>query len=183
VKQAVVDLGDGSYAARFFDSGAEVYVRVDGDLPADDGSLVYGRLGAENSIWGPVLEKAWAVFRDGVADYANIEFGQGKEVAEAFDFTYDNRSGVEWWAYNAVRNADGFFDDAAAALAANDVVTVSTDTNAVTLAGNHLYTVIGLDEDNGIKLIQLYNPWGEAEWHTMDFVYADMDGFCIHELP
>jgi hypothetical protein len=77
IRQMVVDLGDGTYAVRFYDSGQEVYVRVDADLWLQDGNLAYAGLGLEGSIWAPIVEKAYAFFRKGQGTYQSISSGNG----------------------------------------------------------------------------------------------------------
>ena len=75
IRQLVVDLGDGTYAVHFRgNNGGDQFVRVGGDLPTSGGSLVYARLGAGNSIWSPIVEKAWTFFRDNKGTYESIEY-------------------------------------------------------------------------------------------------------------
>jgi hypothetical protein len=76
IRQLVVDLGDGTYAVHFRgNAGEDQFVRVDADLPTDGaGSLVYAREGAADSIWAPVVEKAWTFFRDNKGTYASVEY-------------------------------------------------------------------------------------------------------------
>ncbi|MEQ8567657.1 MAG: C2 family cysteine protease [Deltaproteobacteria bacterium] len=76
IRKMVTSLGDGTYAVRFFDGGTPRYVRVDADLPVNVmGTPVYAGLGTEGAIWGPLVEKAYAVFRQGTNDYADIVAG------------------------------------------------------------------------------------------------------------
>jgi len=102
IRKLVVDLDDGTYAVRFYrtEGGAAQFVRVDADLWTWDsnGGLTYARLGVDDSIWVPIVEKAWAFFRDQEGSYASISggnsglggaigMGASKEVGEfgAFD--------------------------------------------------------------------------------------------------
>ena len=80
----IVDLGDGTYAVHFERYGRHSFVRVDGDLPVDGaGKPYYGGLGAEGSIWAPIVEKAWAFFRRSEGTYASTNFGRAKELYQA----------------------------------------------------------------------------------------------------
>jgi Ca2+-binding RTX toxin-like protein len=89
VRQYVADLGDGTYAVNFQDANhQDWFVRVNGVLPTVDGTnLAFARLGAESSIWVPIIEKAWAFFRTGVGTYASINYspvGEDAELGSAF---------------------------------------------------------------------------------------------------
>lgn len=78
IRNMVVDLGDGTYAVRFFRDGVAEYVRVDADLYVDAmNNLTYAGLGMENSIWVPIVEKAYAFFRRQLGDYDSIASGDG----------------------------------------------------------------------------------------------------------
>ena len=63
IKRMVVELGDGTYAVRFYNNGSPVFVRVDGDLWAQNSIPKYAGLGREGSIWVPIVEKAYCFFR------------------------------------------------------------------------------------------------------------------------
>lgn len=77
IRKMVVDLGDGSYAVRFHRDGAEHYVRVDADLWTTGGAPRYADLGQDGSLWVPIVEKAYAVFRKQQGTYASIASGNG----------------------------------------------------------------------------------------------------------
>jgi hypothetical protein len=77
IRQMVVDLGDGTYAVRFFRDGQEVYVRVDADLWTENGALEYANFGADGSLWVAIVEKAYAFFRKLQGTYASIASGNG----------------------------------------------------------------------------------------------------------
>ncbi|MBX9627561.1 MAG: hypothetical protein K2X82_27415 [Gemmataceae bacterium] len=66
IRQAVTELGDGTFAVRFFRNDQAVYYRVDADLvtkTAAGTELRYAGFGHDGSIWVPILEKAYAFFR------------------------------------------------------------------------------------------------------------------------
>lgn len=78
IRNLVAPLGDGSYAVRLYRNGAEDYVRVDGDLWVNaGGGVLYARPGRENAIWGPIVEKAFAIARRDNAYYDAINGGNG----------------------------------------------------------------------------------------------------------
>ena len=93
ITDRMVDLGDGTYAVDFERDGGHHFVRVDGDLPVDaDGHPYYAGLGRDGSIWGAVLEKAWAFFRKGVGTYDSINWGKVSEPYHAFGVRGVNRT-------------------------------------------------------------------------------------------
>jgi hypothetical protein len=78
IRKMVVDLDDGTYVVRFFREGVPLpqYVRVDGDLyESSPGNLRYAKLGVEGSLWLPIVEKAFAFFRNNAGTYASIDGG------------------------------------------------------------------------------------------------------------
>ena len=155
-------------------------MRVDGDLPADSGNLVYAKQGAEGSIWMAIMEKAWAVFRTGIADYDDIAGGPTSEVAEALNLDYDYTSKSS---YNILHGSNGLFDKIADELAAGNAFTLSSsDDGGAVLAGNHLYAVQDVYWEGGVRKILLYNPWGQSEEYTMDDVWDSIDGFTVVEM-
>ena len=84
IRQMVTDLGDGTYAVRFHTDDAEQYYRVDGDLQTfnSSGAIIYAKLGAEQSLWVAIVEKAYAFFRRNLGNYTSLRAGW---MSEAFD--------------------------------------------------------------------------------------------------
>jgi len=79
----VVELGDGTYGVHFRREDQDVFLRVDGDMPASgSGALAYAGLGEERSAWVPVIEKAFAFFRESQGTYVSINWGK---MSEAYD--------------------------------------------------------------------------------------------------
>ena len=83
IRKLVVDLDDGTYAVRQYrtEGGTPQYVRVDADLWVNDSNnaLTYAKLGlAEEALWGPIVEKAFALFRREEGSYASIDGGNGE---------------------------------------------------------------------------------------------------------
>jgi hypothetical protein len=77
IRERVVDLGDGTYCVQFEKHGNSVFVRVDAQLAQLGGSdfLPYAQLGAQDSLWVAIMEKAYAFFRSGAGTYDSIEGG------------------------------------------------------------------------------------------------------------
>jgi hypothetical protein len=164
IRHTVIELGDGTYAVRFENQvGQPVYVRVDGDLPiiTAKGTLAYANVGRSKStvnkcLWVPIMEKAYACFREGaVASYTDLEDGW---MTEAFaDLGY--RSTAIWDADNAddlvTRIADELRQGKAVTLAIRDPVKNSR------LIHLHDYDVVSVDTDaRGNRTLLLRNPWG-----------------------
>ncbi len=158
IRQAVVELGDGTYAVQFAHAdGSKAYVRVDGDLPtASWGGMQYAEFGADKSIWVAIMEKAYACFRDGgVANYADLDGGW---MSEAFtDLGY---SSTEIW---DAANGEDLFDGIAQDLADGKAVTIAINQprNNCPCVGSHAYSVVSIDTDaQGNRTMTLRNPWG-----------------------
>jgi hypothetical protein len=113
IRKLVVDLDDGTYAVRFYrtEGGAAQYVRVDADLWVDEVSQEpeFGKLSlVEEAIWLPIVEKAWAFFRNQAGTYASISggnnglggtigFGADNETNFTIDdTTYDAQAIINW---------------------------------------------------------------------------------------
>jgi hypothetical protein len=158
IRQAVVELGDGTYAVQFATaSGAKAFVRVDADLPtASWGGMLYADLGAQKSLWVAIMEKAYACYRDGgLASYADLDGGW---MDEAFgDLGY--ASNAIW----DVSNGDDLLQRISDELSAGKAVTIAINTpkNGAPVVGSHAYTVVSVDTDGqGNRTLVLRNPWG-----------------------
>jgi Ca2+-binding RTX toxin-like protein len=77
IKKMVVDLGDGTYAVRFYRNGTPTFVRVDADLWVQNGVPIYAGLGHEGSTWVAIIEKAYCFFRRQTSSYLSIVSGDG----------------------------------------------------------------------------------------------------------
>jgi len=83
LRDIVVDLGDGTYAVQFHnEEGNREFVRVDADLWVGESSKpMYANLGHEGSMWVAIIEKAWAIYRTGHADYGVLHGGNGPGIS------------------------------------------------------------------------------------------------------
>jgi hypothetical protein len=157
IRQDITELSDGSFLVRFFQGSNADYVHVDATLPANgSGNLIYAQLGGGNSLWAPIMEKAFAVFRNGADSYSNIADGWMSEVYTDL----------------GVQNTNGYFLPSGSAemsaiqadLNAGDAVTIGILTPAVgsPLIGDHAYSVVSVltDGNGNITGLELRNPWG-----------------------
>ena len=184
--QCIASLGDGTYVVEFFRAGRPVYVREDGNLPVDShGTVAYGDLGAENSTWVALMEKAYAIFRSGVADYASLDGGRPAEVYSALNFSSHDTS---------TRPAtEGAFiqtllaDENAMRAAVFGTTASPTDPQ---LVPSHAYMFNGVvtDPSGNPVAVELRNPWGaDAQGDTtydgyidisLADAYASMGDYC-----
>ena len=139
LRQNVVDFDDGTYGVRLGNS----FYRVDNDLPvtgADRTTPAYAELGAENSMWVAIAEKAFAHYRTGANSYASIEGGWSVEVNRAFGTTSpgDGRSA-------ATAAPPPWPTTSTAAGTATDAVTIGFAGGSIAagapLINGHMYTV------------------------------------------
>jgi len=160
IRQTVVDLGDGTYAAQFFSGGSKVFVRVDGDLA----TWAAGN-GAQSSTWVRVMEKAFATFRSNT--YASVASRWMSDV-----FTDLGATNItSHWSWSS---GTDLLNKIATELAAGKAVTVSTDASGITgtcpCVANHAYMVErvnytavylwGVGFVNIATSVTLRNPWG-----------------------
>ena len=179
IRQLVVDLGDGTYAVNFHRSilgiDIDVYVRVDGDFWANaSGNPIYAGLGTENCNWVPVVEKAWAFFRDGKGTYASINGGNNPGVKPdealkaprvSFGTELFPNASLMLSAMKAQLNAGKAVTLGGPAPLLPSTVMNDTDdpnTNAdenTRRRGAHIYTLISVAADN--SSVVLRNPWSD----------------------
>jgi hypothetical protein len=181
IRQTVVDFGDGTYGVRFMEEdGGETYVRVDGELPANttsSGGVVpaYDGLGLGGTIWAPVIEKAFAYYRDpsnssdGVVDtsYHNIVGGWMHEPMVALggvDIDDNDPYSMPFTdGYDLLSWVQGEID------AGRAVTFATTSQPSSVLVGSHAYTVVGVAQaSDGTWYLQVRNPWGSDGYTTRD---------------
>lgn len=158
LRQNLVDFGDGTYGVRY---GANFY-RVDNDLPvvsASSTTLAYAGLGAGNSLWVAIAEKAFTHYRTTAGTYASIEGGWGVEVNRALNST---SAGTRM--FNQYANAAALANDLAARLANKESVTVGflTVASGAPLVSSHMYMLAGVTKNAAgvVTGITVRNPWG-----------------------
>jgi Ca2+-binding RTX toxin-like protein len=157
IRQNVVDFDDGTYGVRL----GNAFYRVDNELPVLDesygawsGNLRYASLGAQNSMWVAIVEKAFTYYRYGMNTYASIDGGWCGEVYNAFRLT--NVGQTELSSY------------ASAADMASDLYSKWTQGFALTVGpiavdtgGYHAFTITSFVRDavGTVTGIVLRNPW------------------------
>jgi hypothetical protein len=172
IRQTVADLGDGTYAVNFHGAfGADAYVRVDADLWTN-GSPVYAGVGTENSMWGPVIEKAYAFYKNAKGTYASISGGNGA------GWTVDQALGITKasFATKDYASASLYLSAMRQQLLAGKAITVGgpapllpgtvlndTDDPATQAdentyrRGAHVYSLVSVASD--LSSVTLRNPW------------------------
>ena len=94
VQESAVDMGDGTYLVQFMKNNAPVYVRVSNDLPTGPYyGYGFARPGADQTMWVPIMEKAFTYFRTGASTYASTNSGWMSEVySDTWASSYTNFS-------------------------------------------------------------------------------------------
>jgi Ca2+-binding RTX toxin-like protein len=134
IRQTVVELGDGTYAVEL---GGKYY-RMDGDLPTWSASSTtprYAGLGQQNSIWAPIVEKAYAYYRTGAGTYASLVSGWSSTVFDALGDSGANSSGFSS-SYAALTHIANELSNGKAV-----VVNIHTAAAGSGLIGSHAYMV------------------------------------------
>ncbi|MDQ3438734.1 MAG: calpain family cysteine protease, partial [Planctomycetota bacterium] len=159
IRQSITELGDGTYAIRFQRDGLPVYVRVDADLPTYSDvspTPIYAKLGAQDSLWAALIEKAYAFFRTGAGTYQSLHAGWMSEVFAALGTvgqTIWRSAGVPTDLLALLRTE----------LDAGAAITWATSTipAGVPLVDAHAYSVetVTLDGDGVAVSVTLRNPW------------------------
>ena len=163
IKQNVVDFDDGTYGVHL---GGKFY-RVDNDLPvlsSTSTTPAYAQLGAENSMWVAVVEKAFVHHESflngawGVA-YDAINAGSSIAVHQAFGSTSAGSHGIGLYG-----SATAMANDIYSRWKNKEAVTVGFDSApaGTGLVSWHVYTVQSVTRNaNGVVTsITLRNPWG-----------------------
>jgi hypothetical protein len=155
----VVDLGDGTFAVEMRRDGNKRFIRVDADMPVNDaGNLVYAKT-ANQQLWVPVMEKAWALFRNSTGTYEGIHFGYAKEPYNALGVSNDEYDPYSW--FND--SASEFGNKIAGLLNSGNAVTLCTDDGGNgLLVASHCYMVdhVTYDGSGNVATITLRNPHG-----------------------
>ena len=191
IRQMVRDNKDGTYSVRFYKRGGgdnfvPEWITVDSKLPRvfDLNPLnlgwkkeVYAQardtdLDRKEEIWVALVEKAFAIFDDryGISDgpneyregYDGLDGGRPDTALEALIghraktvriFHFDDS---ELW--RLLQHADK-----GACITAGSKGTSDGEFIANGIPGNHLYSVLGTEKDDGKHYVVLRNPWGHTE--------------------
>lgn len=161
IRQTIVELGDSTYAVEL---GGKFY-RVDNDLPVNSTTVTggrydlrYARQGALNSLWVPLVEKAYAHFRTGANTYASLNGGNTGETLTALGAT-DVSS-----LWKSDISGQGALNHIASQFAQGRTVTMGIydPPSDLPLVGSHAYMVdrVNRDAQGNVISVVLRNPWG-----------------------
>ncbi len=160
IRQNVVDFDDGTYGVHLGDG----YYRVDNDLPTTQfNTLAYARLGANDSMWVAIVEKAFAHHRTRENSYVSIESGSSDEIHRAF-----GSASADWQLFNEYNSANAMANDILSRQNARQAVTIGfvgqnrTTSSEQDLIMQHVYIVHSVitDASGAVTGIRLRNPWG-----------------------
>lgn len=180
----------GVYAATMYLLGMPITVVIDDYLPLEDTweglNPVYGEIGDDKALWGPILEKAFAKY---LGQYEAIDAGIGAygiEVMTGSPFT-------RFWHDEAMDNEE-IYEDLWKALVDSDakrtMITSASyngtgsdqDTNAVGLPYTHAFSIMYVvevvdEEGESHRLVCVRNPWGREKyfgpWSDQDERWTD----------
>jgi Ca2+-binding RTX toxin-like protein len=162
LRQNVVDFDDGTYGVRLGNN----FYRVDNEMPvwntaagATSNNLRYAQLGAQNSMWVAVVEKAFAHYRTGANSYASLDYGWTIEVNRAFRSA--NAGEMDIISYSSATDLVNVMYNLYCGYQAVTIGFFSIS-GSVPLRANHAYTVAGfnLGASGNIVSVLLRNPWG-----------------------
>ncbi|HEY3451128.1 MAG TPA: C2 family cysteine protease [Myxococcales bacterium] len=158
---------DGSFTVTFkrFDANAKAYVddavTVSNSFPSNYGQSYYGSSQQRGELWFPVLEKAYASWKGG---YDAIRSGYPYEIFEAclgksgkhLDPRIDSSDKV----FKAIKTAT---EKKLPMVAWTSPDKTEKPFAGTGLVGDHAYTLMGVEEKDGKKFVQLRNPWACTE--------------------
>ncbi len=169
IERAFKQNDDGTLSVTFYERAGwgqpprPVEVKIDGDLPLRYGGLIYAHARENKELWVPLLEKAFAQWK------GNFEaIGNGGNSGAAMAALSGGSS--DYISVSPSADTRRLFDQVKAATDAKKMVVAGTygEHSNVNYGGtgvyaDHAYAVIGTAEKDGVRYIQLRNPWGEVE--------------------
>ncbi len=173
IQQNVVDFGDGTYGVAL--NG--LFFRVDNQLPTPTfGGPVapaYAQLGVDNSLWVPIVEKAFADYQAGTNSYGSLNGTGGTsprgtpgDVFKAFGFTPTSLS------LSSFSTGAQFGNTVKLAVDSGFPATLSvlTPSATATLIANQVYTITDYSTNSSGTVTQviLRNPMGIDGGGSMD---------------
>jgi len=184
IRRSIVDFGDGTYGISLANN---FRLRINADLPVDaNGQLVFAKLGRENALWVPLLEKAIVYFSNwasqwGIAgvqpntplNYASLDF----DPRFPFDmYTYFGSANTGTiLPFNSVGAGYGALASGYASPAAlgtdlfsrwnsyqNVTIAIDDFNFAMGLPVDHAYTLwqVNRNAAGQVTTIVIRNPWG-----------------------
>jgi hypothetical protein len=156
ILNSAVDLGDGTYAVEFYNSGTPEFVRVNNSFPVGGfNGYEFAQPGSNGSIWGPVMEKAFAYFRKGANTYSSIGYGSPSEA-------YSDLNQSSSWVNFTAMSDNTLYNTLSNDLASSKAVVLCTPSAPPQLVGDHCYSLIGTQTVGGVHEYIVRNPWGTS---------------------
>lgn len=163
VQRAITENADGTFTVRFYEKQRRgpptpVDITIDADLPAKrNGDLLYGHARDKRELWPALVEKAWASWKGGYS-----ELSLGGFAGDALEALTGGKSDF----YNPITELESRDLWKLMLEAHQQGRPLVTGTGAAPLEGlvpMHMYSVVGVREENGEKLVTLRNPYGNKE--------------------
>ncbi|HZK80487.1 MAG TPA: C2 family cysteine protease, partial [Humisphaera sp.] len=154
IEQDIQATSNGDYKVKFENNGTDTWVTVDPSFPVDGyGNLAYAKLGSGNSIWVPIVEKAFCYFRDpSNISYQAIAGGWSEEAFA--DFGSTDATALK---NTQAANGQAVVTQISQWIQEGRMVTLGTQQTPTTLVDLHMYSVVQVNSDG---TIELRNPWG-----------------------
>ncbi|XP_042560522.1 calpain-9 [Clupea harengus] len=155
---------NGSFHFRFWQYGEWKDVKIDDQLPTENGQLIYLRSAQKNEFWSSLLEKAYAKLKGG---YRALNMGFPHEAM------VDLTGGVtEVFQVAALpKNLGGFLKPLLAKGALINCANsrgLLPQKNVFGILFQHAYSVTNMEKiqtkSGAVELVRVRNPWGSTEW-------------------
>ena len=151
------------YGIYFYINGNKKLVLIDDFLPCVGRNFKQFAMSKseENEIWVALIEKAWAKVN---GNY--IRIGCGGSPNEVFDVlteAYSEEVTLKDVSKDVLWNK--LIDGEKKGFVMTAGTTGSEDVEEVGLTAGHAFTVLGIHEIKGERVIRLRNPWGEGEFN------------------
>lgn len=156
---------DGTYTVTFFErtrpdaKPTPLNVTIDGSFASRGaGQLEYAAARETRELWPMIFEKAYAAWKGG---FGAIEGGMGATALEAL-----TGKSTDFFPVTSDSKPDEVFARIKSALNAGGAIVACSkpwDPAEQGVVADHAYTLLGVEEKNGQKLVQLRNPWGQRE--------------------
>lgn len=155
---------DGTYTVTFFEHKKDaakptpVSITVDGSFANRHGRLEYAAARETRELWPMIFEKAYASWKGG---FDAIEAGMSATALEAL-----TGAKPDFFPVTSESNPAALWKQLKQATAGNGCVVALSkpwDPSEQGVVADHAYTLLGVEEKNGQKLVSLRNPWGERE--------------------
>lgn len=174
--------------------GIERTIAIDDYLPfyKNSKSLMFDQISANNSLWGPFIEKVWAKAH---GNYAKIEGGNADEVFQflfGLPVTSLNRGDAPWY------NATSIWNLVSAADKNNYIiwgaVSGSSSVNQYGLVTAHAYTILSSHivydskKKEYARLFRVRNPWNvdsafNGTWNDKSPLWNDTKNKFYSQVP